>query len=196
MKELNAEYDRVFVIDLLSETERQTHNISGVLIKLLGDNGIEQELQLCRNKRGLSSGLRRIVNYTKSGKKCLIHFVAHGNRSCIGWKHTGETLKWGELPGTLATINGAQGGVLVLNFTSCIGINGIKIRDYCRKGVPFFGVIGPLRKIGFPEALRINDLFYKKWFTEPEIPYCVLHVNQEMKETVLWCQPSEFPKKP
>ena len=75
MKNLNVDYDYVFIIDCLTEEEYNKWKISQGLSQFLADNGIKQFSSICRNSKLVIATLKYLVKLSKEGAKFSIHFV-------------------------------------------------------------------------------------------------------------------------
>ncbi len=74
-------------------------------------------------KQELLDTLAQLTTESKAGKKYMLHFVGHGNKDGIGFRHTDELIPWSELEGPLQALNIAADESLVLNMTTCKGLN-------------------------------------------------------------------------
>jgi hypothetical protein len=103
---------------------------------------------------------QELLQEAQQGKNFMFHFVAHGNDSGIGFKHSGEFVSWSELTDIMTEINEASNNTLVLNLTSCFGLHGIKTVNPFDTGNPFFGLIGYAEKLKIKVGKEANKIFY------------------------------------
>jgi hypothetical protein len=162
LKQLDAEYDHVFIIDVLPEQEYERFKISQDLMQFLANNGIPQKLSICRNKKLFLATMQYLVRAAAKGEKFALHFVGHGNEQGIGIKTTNEFLPWEDYRMFLNNINSHMNGNLLVNMTSCKGLHGIKIVDVNTLPLPFFGLIGCSKNLKVSKGKQINQLFYYK----------------------------------
>jgi len=184
---LEVEYDSVGIVDGLPETERQNHQISDKLKRLIESFGFRCERTDCNTKRGLIAALQGFRDKAKSGEKFCLHFVCHGNASGLWVKGTNEAIEWRRLRPYLRAINAAMGGVLILNMTTCQGLHGIKIVDVAGKDLPFFGLIGVSRILFPDEAIRLNERLYSKWAAGLPIQRIIREMSSDPGGEVLEC---------
>lgn len=185
-KNLNAEYDKVVIFDLLSAEERSSLKITDDLEKIFKDK-VSIEIHLCENKIDIVSKLTTLTQEARNGKKFIFHFVAHGNNQGIGFKHTNELVEWSIFSDHLTEINKAAGNSLILNLTSCFGLNGIKITDFISENTAFFGLIGYSQKLKAPKAITANQIFYTNLFKGISINEIVKIIRSEMKDENFHC---------
>jgi hypothetical protein len=163
-KNLDTAYDKLIVFDLLSNEERENLKITSSLESYFTTNSKPIEVHLLNNKKELHDKFAEIEERAKEGEKFLFHFVGHGNSDGIGFKHTQELVEWKELSSDLSKINLASGNTLVLNLTSCFGLNGIKTVNPFHEDTPFFGLIGFTETLNSKIAKQANEIFYREFF--------------------------------
>lgn len=163
-KNLEVEYDKIIVFDFLSNQEREKLKITSSLESYFTTNNKPIEVHLLNNKKELHEKFAEIEERAKSGEKFFFHFVGHGNSEGIGFKHTQELVKWKELSSDLSKINIAASNTLVVNMTSCFGLNGIKTVNPFHEETPFFGLIGFTKTLNSKIAKQANEIFYREFF--------------------------------
>ena len=189
-KELDRDLEEVIIVDLLSERERQDHEISSSIRKHLAANGINQ-LQLdCSTKEHVFEALR-LARKRAESKSFLIHFTAHGYEDGIGNKVGMETIFWDELSQPLAEINTALNGGLILNMVACKGLHALKIDNLLVSEIPYYALVGPTKSLSFQEAGTISISFYSKLLSGIPIPTIVKEIIDEYGEVVLWTESSQ-----
>jgi hypothetical protein len=159
-KELSTNWDSVIILDFLSKEERNNNDISGKLQKVLQDNGYNSTPYYLENKEDLFYCLNNLEKEAKNGKRYCLHIVAHGNSDGIGFKHTKEFVSWSELGNHFVNLNEACENTLVLNMTTCHGINGIKTNNPLDNNASFFGIIGYDKNLNQLKSIEANTLFY------------------------------------
>jgi hypothetical protein len=187
-----TDYDNVIVFDLLSADERKKHDISGKLKNVFEAKGMP--VVLIKNLgtgQELETAMQDLLNQAKNGKKFIFHFVAHGNDECIGFKHTGEQVKWEVLGKVLSEINEAAENTLVLNMTTCLGLHGIKSVDFSTSGNPFFGLIGYSDTLPISTGIKANEIFYGHVIDGKQINEAVRLLQNEMNDDKFLCITSQ-----
>jgi hypothetical protein len=159
-KNLDVEYDQIVILDLLSDTERTKWRITTELNTLLTGEKFSTKIINLTNKKELLDALQNLTTEAKSGKRFMLHFVGHGNENCIGFKHTMELISWSELEEPLRILHTATDHTLILNMTTCKGLNVIKAVDHLKEELPFFGIIGYTGDLGFDLVIVANKIFY------------------------------------
>ena len=142
---LDISYDLVCCIDCLSDEEQAKYKISQELIEFLASIGIKNLSLICPDKKAFIEACSYLKEKAKKSVKFCIHIISHGNKNGIGIKATGEPILWKELGDMLGVINNEMNNGLILNFTSCMGLHGIKITEHIK--MPFFGLVGYSEKI-------------------------------------------------
>ncbi|MEP0711203.1 hypothetical protein [Algoriphagus sp.] len=164
LKKLDVEYDQVVVLDFLSETERRKHQITIELESLFKANRIGIMPVYLNNRNDLESIMNTLIQLAKSGKRFMIHFVAHGNVDGIGFKETAEFISWVDLEPLLISLNKECQNTVVLNMTTCFGLHGIKTVNPFSSDKPFFGLIGYTEKLKIVKGKQANSHFYTSVF--------------------------------
>lgn len=188
---LDVEYDSVIVFDLLSQEERDKYKVTSLLVELFKKNKTHITVKYFSNKKEVLTYLKKILNEAKSGKKYMFHFVGHGNKKCIAFKHTSEFIAWDELTSILTEINEAFGNTLVLNMTSCFGLHGIKTVNPFSDGNPFFGLIGYSEKLKIKVAKQANEIFYTAVIGGMKINQAVIKLQADLKDKNFHCISSQ-----
>jgi hypothetical protein len=182
----DVNWDKIIIIDCLSEEERQKHEISEDLMQFLADKGIKQQCCKCNDKKSFLEACECIICEAKKGRKFCLHIVSHGNNDGIGIKETNEPILWKELGSILEQMNNAMNGNLILNMTSCMGLYGIKIDDYVQNN-PFFGLIGYRGELKIKIGKEINELFYFKISEGKPIQVVIPEIKKELNDNDLYC---------
>lgn len=200
---LAIELDFVAIIDCLSDDERSKFQVTSQLEADLKEKEIGYATCLCKNKAHVIKFLEELLQKAKDGHKFCINFVSHGNEDCIGFKPSMEQLDWSELSPLLEGINTELAGMLLLNMTSCSGLNGIKVNDFKIENFPCYGLIGSANKLKMADAKSINKKFYHKLFDGLDINAIIPQIQAEVekdtqRKNVIYCitsQGYEFIKK-
>jgi hypothetical protein len=161
---LDTEYDQVVFLDFLSDQERNKHHITSEIVDLFQKNNIGARSEYLSNSSDLTNILESLKTQANSGYKVMLHFIAHGNESGVGFKHTGEFISWEDLENALTELNKATDNTLVLNLTSCFGLHGIKTVNPFSSDNPFFGLIGYTKKLNIKLSKSVNNQFYSSIF--------------------------------
>lgn len=159
-KKLDVEYDQVVILDLLSDSERTDWKITQELDATLQGERFSTRIINLSTKHELLDTLAKLTTESKTGKRYMLHFVGHGNKDCIGFKHTGELITWSELEGPLQTLNMAADESLVLNMTTCKGLNVIKAVNHMTAAKPFFGIVGYSDDLDYRIGIQASKIFY------------------------------------
>jgi len=159
-KNLDVEYDQIVILDLLSDTERTNWRITTELNTLLTGEKFSTKIINLTNKKELLDALQNLTAEAKSGKRFMLHFVGHGDDQCICFNHSGEDIFWSELEEPLRYLHGATDYSLILNMTTCKGLNVIKAVDHLKEELPFFGIIGYSGDLGVDLGIEANKIFY------------------------------------
>lgn len=157
--ELNASYDAVFIIDFLSETDRNKYKITDKLKQTLDNESLPVAEAFPNNRDELIFYFNKMRDWTKEGTKYFLQFVGHGCED--GIEVGSEIVAWKDLAEHLEEVNALSNKTLLLNMSTCKGINAVKTTasdgDY-----PFFGVIGATENLLVKHAIQINEKLYKK----------------------------------
>lgn len=184
---LDVEYDQIFIIDCLTEDQYNNWKISQDLMQYLADNGIQQTVSVCRNKKLVVSTLQHLAKLAASGTKFCLHIVSHGDENGLWIETTNEDITWYEFRNFLENINSSMGSSLIINMTSCLGLHGIKIVDEKSSLLPFFGLIGYSEDLEVDRGKEINNLFYKKMLDGKQINDIVDEIKIELTDKNLYC---------
>jgi hypothetical protein len=180
MSKLDTEYDLVFIVDSLSDSERTDFRISEDLMQFLSNNGIRQLRALCSNKRMVLDAIEYSRILAKTGLKFCLQIVSHGTEEGLWIDQTGEDILWVELTQRLSELNTELSDTLIINMTSCKGLNGIKIVDEKSERLPFFGLVGCPRDLWTDEAKLVNEKFYNKLLEAKDISSIVAEIQTEL----------------
>ena len=186
-KNIDVDYDYIFIIDCLPEDEYDKFKISQGLMQFLADNGIEQFTSICRNRSLVIATLEHLVNLAKQGAKFSIHFVSHGGDKGLWIKSTKEYVLWETFRQYLKQTNDHMNGALTINMSSCFGLHGIKIVEPTADNLPFFGLIGYNVKLKVKRAKEINKSFYSKLISGQQINEAVENTKTELSDENLFC---------
>ena len=181
--ELNTEYDYVGLIDGLSDAERKKFAITSELKSLLLGEGLSTATALVHTSGQLLEALDKFYEEAKSGKRFMLHFVAHGNQE--GIQVGNDFVQWDVLNSYLSRINNATGETLLLNLSTCKGLHGIKIVNG-EGGYPFFGLIGAREDLLVSDALKANKIMYEKWLKDTPVQKIVPETNNELGKEILF----------
>lgn len=181
MTKLEVEYDLVVIIDCLPEEQKEKYKISSGLMNFLASKGIKQKTLNCSSKKAVFEAFEHLKTIAKTKKFCL-HIVAHGNKNGIGIVETKELVTWNEFNVHLSLLNEKLSNTLIVNMTSCKGLNGIKANDENKRNYPFFGLIGCHRNLKTTEGKFANELFYSKLLEGKNITEIVPEIQSEFKK--------------
>ncbi|HCS21434.1 MAG TPA: hypothetical protein DIW47_12885 [Bacteroidetes bacterium] len=196
LKKLDAQFDFVAVIDCLPQTQRVGYKISSELSGIFQRNGYGIEVFNCNNRSDFYSAFDQLRIISETGENFMIHFVSHGNSDGLYIEASDEFIIWDELRDLIFPINSQVRESLVLNMTSCFGLNVIKANDPSNVDRPFFGIIGCHRDLVIREALVINTLFYESLMSGCEIGYIIGEIQDYFlkngcSDEVIYCISSE-----
>ena len=195
-KALDVSYDIIIIIDCLPEDEYIKYEISQDLKSFFNIEKFPNKIFRCKSKKELISSLVSCVQYVHSkNKNIIIHFISHGNKSGIGIKSTKELIEWDEFRQLLRNINTKMNGNLVINITSCFGLNAIKINNEADETPAFFGLIGYSKRLKASKGKEINRLFYGKMLEGKQVNVSVEEVKLETSDGNLYCMSSRGYKK-
>ncbi|EPC3543529.1 hypothetical protein ACRZCT_003153 [Aeromonas hydrophila] len=180
---LDTYYDFVSIIDGLNVSDRSSFRISQEINKLFTHQGLPTRLINVNSKAEFEKELKELLTIAKSGKKFLIHIVAHGNKQ--GVEAGSEFISWGDITSYLQDINEATENSLILNMSTCKGLFGAWTTPLQGK-YPFFGLIGAKEDLFVNDALRANTIMYKKWLLGLPIEKLVPETNLEIGREVLF----------
>ncbi len=186
-KTLFVEYNRVLIIDCLPEDQFNQFQISNELIESLKTNFVEHQLFICRSKHELISTLNHLADVTKSGENICLHIISHGSEYGICLLTSQELVYWAEFTDLLENINVNLNGTLLVNISSCLGLNAIKIIDENSYSTPFFGLVGYSKILEIERAKEINNLFYNKLLVNPNINEVVEEIKQQLEDKNFYC---------
>lgn len=195
-KTMEAELDFVAIIDGLPDAQRKQCKISENLTHYLASNGIEQMLSLCDDRDMFYNTMEYFKTLAKAGKKFCLHIICHGDQNGIGInKSSDEMIIWEGFTKILAEINTFMEDKLIINMTSCYGLHGIKIVDENSAENPFFGLIGPSKKINVKKAIEINEFYYSKQLKGKQIQKIIEEINEEYGKPIIYCISADGYKK-
>ncbi|EKN6363154.1 TPA: hypothetical protein ACPZUA_002337 [Yersinia enterocolitica] len=181
--ELNASYDAVFIMDFLPEADRNKYKITEKLKQTLANESLPVAEAFPNNREELILSFNKMLDWTKEGKKYFLQFVGHGCED--GIEVGGEIVAWKDLAEHLEEVNALSKNTLLLNMSTCKGINAVKATasdgDY-----PFFGVIGATENLLVKHAIQINEKIYKKMMEEKSLQNIIPEINTELNKEVLF----------
>jgi len=186
-KELDVEYDQIFIIDCLPEEEREKYKISQDLMQFLADNGIKQETSICRNRPLFMATMKSLEKRAANGEKFALHIISHGDAKGLWIKSTDEDVLWTDLRNFLKEINSHMKGSLIVNMTSCLGLHGIKIVDENEAQLPFFGLIGYSKDLPVGIGKEFNREFYQKMLAGEDISQAVSEIKTTLSDDNFYC---------
>lgn len=186
-KKLNVEYDQIVILDLLSDDERTNWKITEELNTFLTGEGFSTRIINLATKQELLDTLKDLTSEAKSGKRFMLHFVGHGNEDCIGFKHTRELIPWSELEEPLRNLHKEAEQTLILNMTTCKGLNVIKAVDHMKEELPFFGIVGYSGNLNFRVGIKANKTFYLSMANGNPIEQVIENVKKETGDDNFHC---------
>lgn len=180
---LHVEYDYVGIIDGLIEAQRASFGITEEIIGLLDRAGVQTATARVGSRLELLGALETFRKEAVSGKKFMLHFVAHGNES--GIEAAGEFCSWEELRPCLEDVHAATGDTLLLNMSTCKGLHGVKTTSQSGRD-PFFGLIGAKADLLVEDALAANRILYEKWLSGMPVEELIPATNKELGSDLLF----------
>ncbi|MDR0423430.1 MAG: hypothetical protein LBH46_02460 [Rickettsiales bacterium] len=182
MKKLNVDYDYVYIIDCLPQSQRDEHKISEELMAFLKTKGISSHKLSCNERKAVFEALDYLIKQANNGKKFLLQIVSHGTKDGLWIEDTNEDIYWCEFREKLQKIHEKTANTLLLNMTSCRGLNGVKIVSEGESDYPFFGLIGCARNLHFWEGKIVNELFYSGLLKNKDINEIISQIQHELKK--------------
>lgn len=182
MEKLNVEYDLVFILDCLSQCERDSFRISEDLINYLAGQGIEQLQAKCQNRNMVIDAFSYMEKIAQSGLRFCLQIVSHGTEDGLWIGETDDDIFWDELREKFESLNSKLDNSLIVNMSTCKGLNGIRIVDENADKFPFFGLIGCNRDLYIDEALKTNELFYTKMLEGKDISIIIKEIQTEFQK--------------
>lgn len=186
-KKLDVDYDQIVILDLLSDDERTNWKITEELNSVLTTERFSTQILNLSTKRELLDAISQLTIESQKGKRFMLHFVGHGNSDCIGFKHTGELIPWSEIEEPLKNLNLATNGTVVLNMTTCKGLNVIKAVDHLKGEFPFFGIIGYSDDLYSDDAIAANRIFYLSMANGLQIQEAVEKMKKDTGDDKFHC---------
>jgi hypothetical protein len=184
-KNLDVTYDFVAIVDFLPVGQRRAYGLSERLCRLLERNRIVWERADCATAQGFVGALLNFAHQSKKERSFALQFIGHGETDGLVMPD-GKLLRWVNIAPVFRQFNPRILGGCILNLSCCFGLHGIKLTDHLPEAERFFGLLGPARRIGFGEALKINSKVYRKWASGKRINDIIREVNKEFGESVLY----------
>jgi len=196
MKNLDVNYDYVCIIDCLPQSQRDKYKISEDLGSFLDKKGINKFRCSCNSKIAVKEAFDYLLKEADKGIKFLLQIVSHGTENGLFIEDTNDDILWCELCAQLQKLNNKMSNTLIVNMTSCRGLNGAKIVDISETNYPFFGLIGCARDLYVWEGKIVNELFYEGLIDNQKINELIPQIQQELKkqgttDNVVYCITSE-----
>lgn len=179
---MDVEYDLVFILDCLSQCERDEYRISEDLMIFLAGQGIEQLQAKCQNRNMVVDAFSYMEKIAQSGLKFCLQIVSHGTEKGLWIEETNDDIFWDELSAKFESLNSKLDNSLIVNMSTCKGLNGIRIVDENADKLPFFGLIGCNRDLYIDEAMKTNELFYTKMLEEKDISLIIKEIQSEFQK--------------
>jgi hypothetical protein len=187
---LNVEYDLIFILDCLSQKERDEFRISEDLMDYLASQGIRQLQAKCQNRNMVYDAFSYMNKLADSGLRFCLQIVSHGTEKGLWIGDSNDDILWHELTDKFKILNTKLDNSLIVNMSTCKGLNGIKIVDINADKFPFFGLIGCNRDLYIDEAKKTNQLIYSKLLDGKDISKIISEVQDEFRkdksEEVIW----------
>ena len=182
MEKLSVEYDLVFILDCLSQTERDDYRISEDLMNYLAGQGIKQLQAKCQNRNMVNSAFSYLERLAESGFRFCLQIVSHGTEKGLWIGETDDDILWDELKDKFESLNSKLDNSLIVNMSTCKGLNGIKIVNENEDKFPFFGLIGCKRDLSIDEAKKTNELIYSKLLKGKDVSIIINEVQDYFKQ--------------
>ena len=183
MESLSIEYDLVFILDCLSQKERDDFRISEDLMNYLASQGIKQLQAKCQNRNMVNDAFSYMEKLADSGLRFCLQIVSHGTEEGLWIGETDDDILWNELKEKFGALNSKLENSLIVNMSTCKGLNGIKIIDEKLNEFPFFGLIGCNRDLYIDEAKKTNELIYSKLLEGKDVSVIINEIQHEFGQT-------------
>ena len=183
---IDVEYDLIAIVDGLPQNDRDKWQLSNDLADHLAAKGLDQEIVWCNNKSDVVAGLDHFVKRAREGMKFAMHFVCHGNAEGLWLDAAEELIPWQEFAKALREMNDLMGGQLTVNMSSCQGLHGVKIVSADYDDLPFFGLVGPKKKIRIETAKRVNKMYYDLQLDGMDIEEVIQQINKDEGKELLY----------
>lgn len=184
MEILDVEYDLVFILDCLSQKERDDFRISEDLMNYLASQNIEQLQTKCQNRKMVENAFYYMKNLAQSGLRFCLQIVSHGTENGLWIGETSDNILWDELKDNFESLNHKMNNTLIINMSTCKGLNGIKIVDEHSNHYPFFGLIGCKRDLNIDEAKESNELIYSKLLEGKDVSNIITEVQTHFQQKI------------
>ena len=180
---LNSEYDVVYIIDCLSEDERERFQIAETLYAFLKNQRFGVAHWVCHKPAGIFEAFEKLKERAKEGQNFCIQVVSHGtmNGLLFKGKKVDSEVTWDELRPHFYEINGLLSNKLIVNMTTCFGFYGLEMVDKYLGGAPFFGLIGAKRKLFDDEIMIVNSGFYGRLILEEDIKDIIPKIQDDLR---------------
>jgi hypothetical protein len=162
----NANYNRIVIIQSLSEGLTGTRLLDDLNIKTIMTNGIvSSELIDVERKADFMETLSNIYHTVNDGSYIpIIQIEAHGSKDKSGLvMSSGELVPWQEMKEPLAQINKATRFDLIVCLSACHGANLAKVIDTFGRA-PFWAIVGPKNEMKAGDLLKDFTRFYEELF--------------------------------
>ena len=156
-------------------------------MQFLADNGIKQKSYDVKDKHHLEKILDYLIEYSDKGHTFLLHIVSHGDSKGLYTNEFKEFIKWDKLSEYFLIINKNMNNQLIINMTSCFGINVLNCVDLLSTKNPFFGIIGYDGVLGSDIAQNFNQRFYKNMSDNPDIPKALDNAKKKIDDDNFYC---------
>ncbi|MDD4429615.1 MAG: hypothetical protein PHG64_14675 [Paludibacter sp.] len=186
-RKLDVEYDQIVILDLLSDAERTKWKITEELNSVLTTEGFSTRILNLSTKQELLDAISQLTIESQAGKRFMLHFVGHGDDECICYNYSGEDIFWSDLEEPLRTLNTAANESLLLNMTTCEGLNAIKAVDHLKGELPFFGIIGYSDVLYSDDAIVGNRIFYLSMANGMQIQEAIEKVKKDTGDDKFHC---------
>ncbi len=181
--ELNASYDAVFIMDFLPDADRKKYKITDELKQTLDHESLAVATAFPNNKEELILSFNKMRDRAKEGTKYFLQFVGHGCEH--GIEVGSEIVIWEDLAEYLEEVNTLSNNTLLLNMSTCRGLNAVRTTASDGK-YPFFGVIGATENLAVKHAIQINEKLYKKMMEGKSLQNIIPEINTELNKEVLF----------
>ncbi|MVN23533.1 hypothetical protein [Mucilaginibacter arboris] len=92
MTKLDVEYDLVFIVDCLSQKDRDDFKISEDLMNFLASKGIKQLQGKCKNKAMVLDTFSYMKKLAETGLKFCLQIVSHGTEDGLWIEENDEDI--------------------------------------------------------------------------------------------------------
>jgi hypothetical protein len=167
----NINFNHVFIIDLLKESELQTARRLDESISVFIPSNQRTHITIT-SREALLVTLQQIkLKEIPEGMRPIIHIEGHGCEQSLSLSN-GSSIKWGELYDVLSEINRALNNTLILFIATCYGFHYINTLSVLAS-TPTYCLISPYERITSGDIERGTSMFYKDLFETKDLDHSI-----------------------